>query len=75
MSLPDVQTLRDQQAASDLSWVTITAAQVRAKVANIEAMPFTSMRAAYARMLAHAVRAHAPAHLPIIPRQWQDAAP
>ena len=68
-------TERHDFAPAELSWAIATPEQITAKVAEIMAVPGPTLRASFGRMLAHAVRAHAPAHLPLIPPQWQDTAP
>ena len=75
MTLLDGQGLRNQQAAAEFSWATITDAQVRQKIADIEAVPSKAMREAYGGMLAHAIASHAPHHLGLVPPEWQEPAP
>ena len=72
MTLPDAHELDRQQAASDLSWSTITAAQVRQKVADIATVPNLAIRESCQRMLAYAVTTHAPHHAGLLPPEWLE---
>lgn len=63
-------TLTATQAAAEMSWITITATQIRAKIADIEAIPMKAIRETYGRILAHAVATHAPQHAGLLPPEW-----
>jgi len=64
-------TLTEAQAAAELSWVTITPAQLRAKIADIEAIRVMAIRESCRRILAHAVATHAPHHAGLLPPDWR----
>lgn len=52
------------------SWGTITPVEVRAKIADVEAQPASTWKVACGRLLAGALRKHAPHHLGLLPPPW-----
>jgi hypothetical protein len=65
-----VNAIADRFAAAELSWATITPAQLRAKIADIEEIRVMAIRESCRRMLAHAVASHAPHHRGLLPPEW-----
>lgn len=72
---PNRRTPAEWRAYAEQSWRDVTAADVREKIRNVQALEHGPQRASLGRLLAHAITTHAPHHAALLPLVWLQPEP